>query len=111
MLEAVAERLTKSVRQSDTVARIGGDEFVVILETAHQISDAEKAARRVHLALEKPFVLEGHEVEGTVSIGFSFYPQNGLDTDTLLRAAWRRRGHLLGDLVTIDKVVRNGSRG
>ena len=87
LLKAVAERLTKSVRQSDTVARIGGDEFVIILETAHQISDAEKAALKVQLALENPFMIEGHEVKGTVSIGVSFYPQNGLDTDTLLRAA------------------------
>jgi diguanylate cyclase (GGDEF)-like protein/PAS domain S-box-containing protein len=87
LLKAVAQRLVGSVRQSDTVARIGGDEFVIILEAARKISDAERAALKVQQALEKSFVIEGHEVNGTASIGISFYPQNGLDADTLLRAA------------------------
>jgi diguanylate cyclase (GGDEF)-like protein len=60
---------------------------VIILETIHQISDAEKAALKVQLALENPFMIEGHEIKVTVSIGISFYSQNGLDTDRLLRAA------------------------
>ena len=87
LLRAVAQRLTKCVRQSDTVARIGGDEFVIILETAHQVADAETAAMKVQRALAKPFSLDGHEAMASVSIGISFYPENGLDTETLLRAA------------------------
>jgi diguanylate cyclase (GGDEF)-like protein/PAS domain S-box-containing protein len=87
LLRAVAQRLTKCVRQSDTVARIGGDEFVIILETAHQVADAETAAMKVQRALAKPFRLDGHEVMASVSIGITFYPENGLDTETLLRAA------------------------
>jgi diguanylate cyclase (GGDEF)-like protein/PAS domain S-box-containing protein len=87
LLRGVAQRLTKSVRQSDTVARIGGDEFVIILETAHQVSDAETAALKVQRALAKPFSLDGHDVTASVSIGISFYPENGQDTETLLRAA------------------------
>jgi diguanylate cyclase (GGDEF)-like protein len=87
VLRAIAERLTKSVRQSDTVARIGGDEFVIIVETVHQIQDAETVALNVQRALAKSFTLEKHRVKVTLSIGISFYPENGGDTDTLLRAA------------------------
>ena len=86
LLRAVAQRLGKSVRQSDTVARIGGDEFVVILDPAQQIRADAVALKVLHL-LSRPFTLERHRIEVTVSIGISFYPENGADTDTLLRAA------------------------
>src|ERR1035437_8565770 len=87
LLRAVAKRLTKSVRQSDTVARIGGDEFVIILETAHEIREAETVTLRVQSALATSFTLERRRVNATASIGMSFYPENGGDADTLLRAA------------------------
>jgi diguanylate cyclase (GGDEF)-like protein/PAS domain S-box-containing protein len=87
LLRAVAKRLAKSLRQSDTVARIGGDEFVIILETAHEIRDVETLARRAQRALAKSFTVQGHRMKATVSIGISFYPENGSDADTLLRAA------------------------
>ena len=87
VLRAIAERLTKSVRQNDTVARIGGDEFVIMVETVHQIRDAETIALKIERALAIPFTLQKHRVKVTLSIGISFYPENGGDTDTLLRAA------------------------
>ena len=87
LLRAVAQRLTKSVRQSDTVARIGGDEFVLILETVHQIGETEAVANNVRRALARPINIGEHEMKVTVSIGISFYPENGEDADTLLRAA------------------------
>ena len=87
LLRAVAQRLTKSVRQSDTVARIGGDEFVIVLETVHQIGEAEAVANNVRRALARPINIQEHEMKVTVSIGISFYPENGEDADTLLRAA------------------------
>jgi diguanylate cyclase (GGDEF)-like protein len=87
LLCAVAQRLTKSVRQSDTVARIGGDEFVIILETVHQIGEADAVANNVQRALARPINIGEHEMKVTVSIGISFYPENGEDADTLLRAA------------------------
>lgn len=87
LLRAVAQRLTKSVRQSDTVARIGGDEFVIILETVHQVADADTVALKVLHAIARPFALDRHRVKATVSIGVSFYPENGEDADTLVRAA------------------------
>jgi diguanylate cyclase (GGDEF)-like protein/PAS domain S-box-containing protein len=87
LLRAVAQRLTKSVRQSDTVARIGGDEFVVILETVHQIGEAGTVANNVRRALAGPITIGEHRMNVTVSIGISFFPENGNDADTLLRAA------------------------
>jgi diguanylate cyclase (GGDEF)-like protein/PAS domain S-box-containing protein len=86
LLRAFAQRLAKSVRQSDTVARIGGDEFVIILDPAQQIRADTVALKVLHL-LAKPLTLEKHRIEVTVSIGISFYPENGADTETLLRAA------------------------
>ena len=86
LLRAMAQRLGKSVRQSDTVARLGGDEFVIILDPAQQIRADAVALKVLHL-LSRPYTLERHRIEVTVSIGISFYPENGADTDTLLRAA------------------------
>ena len=87
LLRAVAKRLTKSVRQSDTVARIGGDEFVIILETVHELREAGAVGLHVQRALAKSFTLDRQRISITASIGISFYPQNGADPDTLLRAA------------------------
>ncbi|HEY5487034.1 MAG TPA: GGDEF domain-containing protein [Candidatus Limnocylindrales bacterium] len=87
LLRAVAKRLSKSVRQSDTVARIGGDEFVIILETVHELREAGAVGLHVQRALAKSFTLDRQRVSITASIGISFYPQNGADPDTLLRAA------------------------
>jgi diguanylate cyclase (GGDEF)-like protein/PAS domain S-box-containing protein len=87
LLRAVAQRLAKSVRQSDTVARIGGDEFVILLETVHKVEEADAVAVKVQQAFARPFSLERHHIESTVSIGVSFYPENGSDADSLLRAA------------------------
>jgi PAS domain S-box/diguanylate cyclase (GGDEF) domain len=87
LLQAVAKRLTKSLRQGDTVARIGGDEFVIILETVREIRAADAVGLKVQRALAKSFTLQRHRVKATVSIGISFYPENGGDVDTLLRAA------------------------
>jgi diguanylate cyclase (GGDEF)-like protein len=87
LLQAVAKRLTKSLRQSDTVARIGGDEFVIILESVCEIRDADAVGLKVQRALAKSLTLQRHRVKATVSIGISFYPENGGDVDTLLRAA------------------------
>jgi diguanylate cyclase (GGDEF)-like protein/PAS domain S-box-containing protein len=87
LLSAVAQRLTKRVRQSDTVARIGGDEFVIILEAVREKRAAAAVAQKVERALAAPYLLQGHSLRITASIGISLYPENGEDADTLLRAA------------------------
>jgi diguanylate cyclase (GGDEF)-like protein/PAS domain S-box-containing protein len=87
LLRAIAQRLRESVRQSDTVARIGGDEFVVILETVRQVEDVDAVAHKILAALARPFTLQRQRVRATVSIGGSFFPDNGQDGETLVRAA------------------------
>jgi diguanylate cyclase (GGDEF)-like protein/PAS domain S-box-containing protein len=87
LLRAVAQRLTRSVRASDTVCRIGGDEFVIVLETLSQAEHASIVATNVQRSLAKPFSIRRHRLKITVSIGISLFPQDGADTEMLLRAA------------------------
>jgi diguanylate cyclase (GGDEF)-like protein/PAS domain S-box-containing protein len=87
LLRAVAQRLATSVRASDTVARMGGDEFVILLETVRASDEADTVALKVAETVAKPFTIEGQVVSTSVSIGVSFYPENGDDAETLLRSA------------------------
>jgi diguanylate cyclase (GGDEF)-like protein/PAS domain S-box-containing protein len=87
LLKSVAERLRENVRQSDTVARIGGDEFVIIMEWIRKPEDADTVALKVLRAVAKSFVLQRQRVKATISVGVSLYPDNGCDADGLLRAA------------------------
>ena len=87
VLRAIAERLTAGVRAADTVARIGGDEFVILLEGIHGPGDAAAIARKVAATIRKPFALPGGAEKVTVSIGVACYPEDGRDPDELLKAA------------------------
>jgi diguanylate cyclase (GGDEF)-like protein len=87
VLRSLAQTLESTVRGSDTVARIGGDEFVIILETLGGRQDAKLVADKILRIAAKPFTLERHEVKITVSIGISFHPDNAGDAEVLLRAA------------------------
>ena len=87
LLRAAARRLTRSVPQSGTVARIGGDEFVIVLKTIHEVREAETVALKVLRAIATSFTLQKKRLNVTASIGISFYPENGSDPNTLLRAA------------------------
>lgn len=87
VLQSLAETLLGSVRGSDTVARIGGDEFVIILETLGGRQDAKLVADKILRRVAEPFTLERHEVKITVSIGISFHPDNAGDAEILLRAS------------------------
>jgi len=87
VLRAVAERLVTSVRSSDTVARIGGDEFVVILDTLDKAEHAPVVAANLRRNLARQMTLERRRVKVTVSIGISLRPQNGTEAEVLLRAA------------------------
>jgi diguanylate cyclase (GGDEF)-like protein len=80
LLKKVAERLEGSVRETDTVARIGGDEFSIILEGLTEAQDAALVARKIIDKLVQPFVLDGHEVFVTTSIGIAVYPSSNGDS-------------------------------
>lgn len=84
LLMAVAARIQGCLRQSDTVSRIGGDEFVVLLPDLHSMADGLLAAHKIRQALNQPFALEGgYNVAISSSSGIAFYPEHG-ETDTQL---------------------------
>jgi diguanylate cyclase (GGDEF)-like protein/PAS domain S-box-containing protein len=87
VLRGVAERLTLSLRAADTVARIGGDEFVILLESLRAGPDAIALADRIRSAVGAPFALPGGDATVTVSIGIGLYPDDGRDAEELLKAA------------------------
>ena len=87
LLRAVARRLVRCVRSSDTVARIGGDEFVVILDHLDRSDHARVVAEKVRRTLARSVTVEGRRVRITVSIGIGLRPQDGTDAEVLLRAA------------------------
>ena len=83
LLKAAAQRLVGCVRAVDTVARIGGDEFVVVLSGIGDPKDAAMVSSKILDELSRPFFLEGHEVDISGSIGISVYPEDAKDVTTL----------------------------
>ena len=82
-----ANRLTGSVRETDTVARFGGDEFVIVLVDIHSRSGVEQIAKKIITNLNQPYNLSGHQACISASIGISLYPLDGNDSDSLIRCA------------------------
>jgi|GEM_PF-1480139 len=87
LLQAVAQRLLGLLRKSDTVARMGGDEFLLILPEMKQSKDAVLTAERILSALSTPFLLEGNQINITTSIGIVFFPDDGTEVDDLIKKA------------------------
>ncbi|MES2584560.1 MAG: sensor domain-containing diguanylate cyclase [Pseudomonadota bacterium] len=87
LLQEVAMRVRLCVREGDLVARIGGDEFVVLVEADGQTGEAAHIARKIQTVLEPVHMLDGHTLQVTASIGISSYPQDGTELDELLRNA------------------------
>ena len=87
VLQEAAVRLAASVRSSDLVARLGGDEFVLLLEEFGGAAEIADIANKVLANLKPSFVVEGHELALSASIGICTYPQDGLDGQTLLSNA------------------------
>jgi diguanylate cyclase (GGDEF)-like protein len=79
LLRAVAQRLVETVREEDTVARIGGDEFGVLLQTIDSIEDAESVARKIIVAIGAPFIVRGSSLSVGASVGIALLPT---DSDT-----------------------------
>ena len=87
VLKTVAERLRGCVRSADTLARIGGDEFVVLLEGCRSRADAEIVAGKIATAVSAPFALADGDAEISCSIGIAFHPSDGETAEALLRNA------------------------
>ncbi|MGD2073575.1 MAG: sensor domain-containing diguanylate cyclase [Gammaproteobacteria bacterium] len=87
LLQAVARRLIDTVRHSDTVSRLGGDEFIVCVEQIDRAEDGLAAAAKICDAFNQPFSILGREITTCASIGVALYPDHGRDVAELLRSA------------------------
>ncbi|WP_369648397.1 MULTISPECIES: EAL domain-containing protein [unclassified Variovorax] len=87
MIKICGERLTALLRETDIVARFGGDEFVLLLENLSSANDAAGLAEKVLACCAEPFFLAGRELHVSASVGVSIYPDNGGDAEALLKNA------------------------
>lgn len=93
VLKEVAARIRATIRVSDTAARIGGDEFVVLLHAVHGSKDAGRVAEKIRLALRESLCIENHTLQISASIGIALYPVHGKDLITLTAHADRAMYH------------------
>jgi diguanylate cyclase (GGDEF)-like protein/PAS domain S-box-containing protein len=87
LLQSAADRLSTCVRTTDTVCRQGGDEFVILLAEIAQPRDAANVADKLRAAFAKPQMIGGHQIQVTLSIGISIYPDDSHDVDTVMQNA------------------------
>ncbi|MBL3529107.1 MAG: EAL domain-containing protein [gamma proteobacterium endosymbiont of Lamellibrachia anaximandri] len=87
LLFQVAERLRQTAREEDMIARIGGDEFTLVIENLHRPEDAAKVAKNLLKTFSAPFPLKGYELEISASIGISIFPDDGDEISQLTKQA------------------------
>jgi len=87
LLGIAARRLTGCVRSEDTVARFGGDEFIILLRIIGRIEDAGKVAQKIIDTMNPPLSVGKHEIVSTASVGISIYPNDGEDAESLVKNA------------------------
>lgn len=87
LLIEVAQRIQANIRNEDTVSRLGGDEFSLLLGDIHSNAECEQLLRRIHSTLSQPYVIEDKTILISASIGVTIYPDDTSDPDTLLRHA------------------------
>ncbi|HEV8433149.1 MAG TPA: EAL domain-containing protein [Thermoanaerobaculia bacterium] len=87
LLAAVASRLQQSLRSSDTISRIGGDEFAILINDATDSNAIASIARKLLDTLAQPFRIDDHDLYVTSSVGISIYPSDGADFETLVKCA------------------------
>jgi diguanylate cyclase (GGDEF)-like protein len=87
LLQQVAQRLKTMSRDEDTVARIGGDEFLILLNSLQSVKDASASAERILQEMKRDFVIQGQTFKVGCSIGISVFPEHGADGETLIKNA------------------------
>jgi diguanylate cyclase (GGDEF)-like protein len=87
LLATIGQRLLSSVRESDTVARMGGDEFVIVMPDFRSMDDVERCGQQVIRNAAQPIRIAGRDLSITLSVGVSIYPEAGLTAEELLRNA------------------------
>ena len=87
VLKIVAKRLETKIRRSDSLARLGGDEFTLLLEDLNNLSNIGELAQNLIQTVSEPMNIDNHELYITVSIGISLYPEDAINTDSLLKCA------------------------
>jgi diguanylate cyclase (GGDEF)-like protein len=86
-LQNVAKRLADKLRAQDTLARVGGDEFIVLLPVVRSRAEAEDVASRLAGCFDSPFRMDGLTFQGSASIGIAIYPEDGINEEQLMRVA------------------------
>jgi len=87
LLQEIALRFEEYMRHGDTIARIGGDEFVIVLTGLEILQQVHQSLRRIYELINQPFLIQGHRIHISCSIGVTLFPSDDNDTDTLLRHA------------------------
>ncbi|MFZ3102687.1 MAG: EAL domain-containing protein [Desulfitobacteriaceae bacterium] len=87
LIKGVAERLSGSIREADTLCRWGGDEFTIILDNLNQLEEVVTVANRIIFSFQEPFLIQDTEINSTVSVGISIYPDDGKNIDDLTKHA------------------------
>jgi diguanylate cyclase (GGDEF)-like protein len=87
VLQAVPSVMKEYLRKSDTLSRMGGDEFIVLLPKIKTREDAQAVTEKFFEAFQRPLNINGHEISIGLSMGISFYPQDGEEPDTLVKKA------------------------
>ncbi|MEK1939453.1 MAG: GGDEF domain-containing protein, partial [Pseudomonas sp.] len=87
LLVAVAERLSRAVRSSDVVARLAGDEFAILISHLERTTIAITLASQLVNTIDQPFHIDEHRITTRISIGISFYPQDGQSFEGLINRA------------------------
>jgi diguanylate cyclase (GGDEF)-like protein/PAS domain S-box-containing protein len=88
LLQAVADRLKGCIQEGDSISRMGGDEFAVLMPSLKEPQMAVRSAQKLLRSLDQPFELDGHEIFLTASVGISLYPIDGDDLQSLLKNAY-----------------------
>jgi diguanylate cyclase (GGDEF)-like protein/PAS domain S-box-containing protein len=87
LLRSIAQRLVAGVRGSDTISRQGGDEFVILLSSVAHAADAALSAQKILSVAQMPYRVDEHDLQITLSVGISIYPDDGADAETLVKNA------------------------